>query len=164
LNILVALEGVLSSDNSDNPSRVGAMVYYGFKPAHRVAIFTSWSKPQAEHWLNVNGFVGYDELIDNTYDLIGDELAQRQITVARSRQQVELLVTGDPKLAAWAFEQGLPSLVLAHPDTMLVQNRPDAPKKMRAWTDIEEVITKRNIKRSLDAANFNDGALFRFDD
>jgi hypothetical protein len=34
---------------------------------------------------------------------------------------------------------------------------------MRAWTDIEEVITKRNIKRSLDVAN-DDGALFRFDD
>jgi hypothetical protein len=47
---------------------------------------------------------------------------------------------------------------------MLVQNRPDAPHKMRAWTDIEDVITKRNIKRSLDVANYNDGALFRFDD
>ena len=139
------------------------MVYYGFKPNHRVAIFKSPKRTDAEHWLNVNGFIAYDELIDNTYDLIGDELSQRQITVARSRQQVELLVTGDPQLAAWAFEQGLPSLVLAHPDTMLVQNRPDAPKKMRAWTDIEEVITKRNIKRSLDLAE-DDGALFRFDD
>lgn len=139
------------------------MVYYGFKPNHRVAIFTSQKRTDAEHWLNVNGFVAYDELIDNTYDLIGDELSQRQITVARSRQQVELLVTGDPQLAAWAFEQGLPSLVLAHPDTMLVQNRPDAPKKMRAWTDIEEVITKRNIKRSIDISK-DDAGLFRFDD
>ena len=139
------------------------MVYYGFKPNHRVAIFTSQKRTDAEHWLNVNGFVAYDELIDNTYDLIGDELSQRQITVARSRQQVELLVTGDPQLAAWAFEQGLPSLVLAHPDTMRVQNRPDAPKKMRAWTDIEEVITKRNIKRSIDISK-DDAGLFRFDD
>jgi len=140
------------------------MVYYGFKPNHRVAIFTSQKRTDAEHWLNINGFIAFDELIDNTYDLIGDELSQRQITVARSRQQVELLVTGDPKLAAWAFEQGIPSLVLAHPDTMLVQNRPDVPKKMRAWTDIEEVITKRNIKRSLDMSKDEDGALFRFDD
>jgi len=140
------------------------MVYYGFKPNHRVAIFTSQKRTDAEHWLNINGFIAFDELIDNTYDLIGDELSQRQITIARSRQQVELLVTGDPKLAAWAFEQGIPSLVLAHPDTMLVQNRPDAPKKMRAWTDIEEVISKRNVKRSLDMAKYDDGALFRFDD
>ena len=140
------------------------MVYYGFKPNHRVAIFTSQKRTDAEHWLNMNGFIAFDELIDNTYDLIGDELSQRQITVARSRQQVELLVTGDPQLAAWAFEQGIPSLVLAHPDTMLVQNRPDAPKKMRAWTDIEDVITKRNVKRSLDMAKYDDGALFRFDD
>jgi hypothetical protein len=139
------------------------MVYYGFKPAHRVAIFTSQKRKDAEQWLNVNGFIAYDELIDNTYDLIGDELAQRQITIARSRQQVELLVTGDPALAAWAFEQGLPSLVLAHPDTMLVQNRPDAPKKMRSWGAIEDVITQRNIKRSQDVLQ-NDGALFRFDD
>jgi len=164
VNILVALEGVLSSAHNDTPSRIGAMVYYGFKPNHRVAIFTSQKRADAEHWLNMNGFIAFDELIDNTYELLGDELSQRQITIARSRQQVELLVTGDPKLAAWAFEQGIPSLVLAHPDTMLVQNRPDAPKKMRAWTDIEEVISKRNVKRSLDMAKYDDGALFRFDD
>jgi len=159
LNILVSLEGVLSSDNSDNPNRTGALLYYALKSNSRVAIFTSWSKELAEHWLAVNGFVGYDELIDNSYDLIGDELAQRQITVARSRQQIELLITAEPSLAAWAFENGLPALLFAHPDTMLITNRPDV--KMKPWADIEDVIIKRNVKRSLDASK--DDSLFRFE-
>jgi hypothetical protein len=162
LNVLVSLEGVLSSDNSDNPNRAGALLYYALKTAHRVAIFTSWSKEQAENWLLVNGFVGYDELIDNRYDLIGDELSKRQITVARSRQAVETVVTAEPSLAAWVFEQGIPALLFAHPDTMGIANRPDVPSKMRPWGSIEDVITKRNIKRSQDASK-EDVSLFHFD-
>jgi hypothetical protein len=152
LNILVALEGVLSSDNTDNPNRTGALLYYALRTNNRVAIFTSWSKKDAEHWLAVNGFIGYDELIDNTYDLIGEELPQRQVNLARSKNPVDLVVSADPVLCAWTFEQGLPSLVFANPDTMNISNRPDAPKKARAWGAIEETITKRNIKRSEDAS------------
>ncbi len=162
MNVLVSLEGVLSSDNSDNPNRAGALLYYALKAGHRVAIFTSWTQEQAEHWLLVNGFVGYDELIDNRYDLIGDELSKRQITVARSRQAVEMVVTAEPSLAAWSFENGIPALLFAHPDTMGIANRPDVPSKMRPWGSIEDVITKRNIKRSQDASK-EDVSLFHFD-
>lgn len=159
MNVLVSLEGVLSSDNSDNPNRTGALLYYALKSNSRVAIFTGWSKGRAEHWLAVNGFVGYDELIDNSYDLIGDELSKRQVTVARSRQPVELLITSEPSLVAWAFENGIPAILFAHPDTMLIPNRPDV--KMKPWADIEEVISKRNVKRSLDA--IKDTSLFKFE-
>lgn len=162
MNVLVSLEGVLSSDNSDNPNRTGALLYYALKTGHRVAIFTAWSKEEAEHWLLVNGFIGYDELIDNRYDLIGDQLAQRQITVARSRQPVEMIVTAEPSLASWAFEQGIPALLFAHPDTMGIANRPDAPTRMRSWESIEDAITKRNIKRSQDASK-EDLPLFHFE-
>jgi hypothetical protein len=152
VNILVALEGVLSSDNTDNPNRTGALLYYALRANNRVAIFTSWSKKDAEHWLMVNGFIGYDELIDNTYELIGEELGQRQVNLARSKNPVELVVSADPGLCAWTFGQGLPSLLFANPDTMNLSNRPDSPTKVRAWDSIEAVITKRNIKRSLDAS------------
>lgn len=159
MNVLVSLEGVLSSDNSDNPNRTGALLYYALKSNSRVAIFTGWSKSTAEHWLAVNGFVGYDELIDNSYNLIGDELSKRQITVARSRQPVELVITSEPSLVAWVFENGIPALLFAHPDTMLINNRPDI--KMKPWADIEDVIVKRNVQRSLEAVK--DNTLFKFE-
>ena len=154
MNILVALEGVLSSDNTDNPNRTGALLYYALKTNHRVAIFTGWDRKLAEHWLKVNGFIGFDELIDNTYDLIGEELSKRQITVARSRQAVEMVVTADPDLSAWVFEQGIPALLFAHPDTMGIGVRPDVKtaSNKRTWGAIEDVITQRNIQRSLDAS------------
>ena len=82
--------------------------------------------------------------------------------MARSRQAVEMVVTAEPSLAAWSFENGIPALLFAHPDTMGIANRPDVPSKMRPWGSIEDVITKRNIKRSQDASK-EDVSLFHFD-
>ena len=143
MNILVALEGVLSSENKV-PNRTSVLLYYSLVPNHRVAIFTAWDKKDAEHWLLSNGIIDYAELIDSSYDLLGEDTYQRQITIARSRQPVELLLTADPQLASWAFERGIPSLVLAHADSTPIANRPG----MRAWNDIEEAITNRNIHKS----------------
>jgi hypothetical protein len=143
LNILVALEGVLSSENKV-PNRTSVLLYYSLVPNHRVAIFTSWSKKDAEHWLLSNGIIDYAELIDDSYDLLGEELPQRQITIARSRQPVEMVITADPLLSAWCFENGMPSLCLAHSDSTPIRNRPG----LRNWGAIQEAITKRNVERS----------------
>lgn len=123
------------------------MLYYNLIPNNRVAIFTSWDRRDAENWLMVNGILDYAELIDSSAGLLGDDLSQRQITVARSRQPIELLLTANPELAAWAFESGVPSLVFAHPDSIAIPHRPG----MKAWGTIEDAITKRNVKRSIDA-------------
>lgn len=146
MNILVALEGILSSHDK-KPNRTGVMLYYYLIPHSRVAIYTEWSKRDAENWLAVNGIIDYAELIDSSSGLHGDDLSQRQITIARSRQPIDLLWTANPELAAWAFEKGIPSLVFAHPDSIAIPHRPG----MKAWSTIEESITKRNIQRSLDA-------------
>jgi hypothetical protein len=145
LNILVALEGVLCSEQK-TPNRTGILFYYWLAANNRVALLTSWDKKDAEFWLMSNGIIDYAELIDDSYALLGEDLSRRQITIARSRQPIELLLTADPSLAAWAFEQGIPSLLFAHPDSIGIANRPG----MRAWGEIEEAITQKHIKRSLD--------------
>ncbi len=146
MNVLVSLEGILTSENK-SPNRTGILFYYWLIPHNRVALFTSWEKSEAEHWLLTNGIIDYAELIDSSCALLGEDLSQRQVTVARSRQPVELLLTADPALAAWSFESGIPSLMFAHPDSIAIPHRP----AMKAWKDLEDVIDKRNIKRSLDA-------------
>jgi hypothetical protein len=40
-----------------------------------------------------------------------------------------------------------------NPGYLAVERRPDAPKKVRTWNQIEESITRINIARSKDAAN-----------
>jgi len=55
-------------------------------------------------------------------------------------------------MCAWVFEeQGIPSLLFAHPSYLPVERRPDAPSKVRAWSDIEDSITRVNLARSKDA-------------
>lgn len=143
MNILVALEGVLSSENKV-PNRTSVLLYYSLVPNHRVAIFTSWSKEDAEHWLLSNGIIDYAELIDDSYALLDEDLSQRQITIARSRQPVELVLTADPVLTSWCFGKGIPSLCLAHSDSTPIRNQPG----LRNWNVIQETVTKRNIERS----------------
>lgn len=145
MNILVALEGVLSSENKV-PNRTSVLLYYSLIPNHRVAIFTAWPKEDAEHWLASNGIITYAELIDDSYSLLGEDLAQRQLTIARSRHPVELVITADPELAAWCYENGIPSLAYVHADSTPIGKRPG----MKSWQAIEDTITKRNVKRSLE--------------
>jgi len=148
MNILVALDGVLSSENKV-PNRTSVLIYYSLIPNHRVAIFTKWSKKDAEYWLASNGIIDYAELIDDSYAMLGEDLSQRQITIARSRQPVEMVLTADPVLSRWCFEHGIPSLALLHSDSTPISNRPG----MRSWQSIEEAVTNRNIKRSLDVSS-----------
>ena len=63
LNVLLSLDGVLSSDSGD-PIRAGVMLYYALNINNRVAIRTSRKKEDAEHWLHSHGIINYDDLID----------------------------------------------------------------------------------------------------
>jgi hypothetical protein len=40
-----------------------------------------------------------------------------------------------------------------NPGFLAVERRPDAPKKVRKWTEIEDSINRVNIAKSKDAAN-----------
>ena len=148
MNILVSLDGVLSSDSGE-PIRSGVILYYSLSGNHRVALATSRTKADAEHWLLSHGIVGYDDLLDSSYSLEGEDLKKRQFTISRSTAPIELYVDADPEMVAWAFEQGVPSLLLAHPSYLRVENRPDAPKSIRKWGEITAAITRQNIARAL---------------
>lgn len=148
MNILLTLDGVLSSDSGE-PIRAGVAIYYALNINNRVAIATSRDKADAEHWLQSHGIINYDDLIDSSFALEGEDLKKRQFVVSRSRAPIELYVDADPAMVSWAFEiQNVPSLLFTHPSYARVENRPDAPKKIRAWSEIEEAVTRVNIAKS----------------
>ena len=150
MNILLSLDGVLSSETGE-PIRAGVALYYALNASNRVAIMTSRTKEDAEHWLFSHGIINYDDLIDFTYNLEGEDLRKRQFTIARSHAPIELFVDADPSLCAWVFEeQKVPTILMSHPSYAKVENRPDAPSKVRKWADIEEAVTRVNIARTLD--------------
>ena len=148
MNILVALDGVLSSDSGE-PNRTGVILYYALNEGHRVAIITSRKKADAEHWLKSHGIIGYDDLIADEVHLEGEELKKRQFLLQRSKVPVELYIDSDPAMCAWVFEsQSVPIILYGHPSYLPVESRPDAPSKVRKWSDIEAAIDKANVARS----------------
>lgn len=148
MNILVNLDGVLSSESGE-PNRSGVIIYYALNAGHRVALISNRKKADAEHWLNSHGIIGYDDLMADEVHLEGEELKKRQFILSRSRAPIELYVDNDPTMCAWVFEQqGVPTLLLSNPAFLPIENRPDAPSKVRKWSDIEESINRINLAKS----------------
>lgn len=151
MNILLNLDGVLSSESGE-PIRAGVILYYALNAGHRVSIITSRKKDDAEQWLQGHGIINYDELYDISSHLEGEDLRKRQFLLARSKAPLEMYVDSDPSICAWAFEtQNVTSLLFSHPGYVKVENRPDAPSKVRRWADIEASVTRVNMAKAKEA-------------
>jgi hypothetical protein len=127
-------------------------LYYALNINNRVAIMTSRSEADAKQWLQSHGIINYDDLIDVSMGLEGEDLKKRQFILSRSRAPIEMYVDSDPAMCAWVFQdQMVPTVLFSHPGYTKVEHRPDAPKKVRAWADIEESINRVNTARSIAA-------------
>jgi hypothetical protein len=118
---------------------------------NQLIFMTELSEAEAQQWINVNKVVDYDRLIDSSIRLVDEPLKQRQLKAARANGNIDLVITHDPEFWAYAFEQGIPCMMFGVPSYTRVEFRPDAPKKVRAWTEIEEAIRKQNEIRTKDA-------------
>jgi hypothetical protein len=125
---------------------VGALSAY-----NQITFISSTTEAETKQWLDVNRIVDYDNVIANEVHLEGEDLKQRQITFARAKAGVGLVITGDPHVWAFAFEQGIPSVMFGVPSYVRPEFRPDAPKKVRAWAEIETAIERQNALRTQDA-------------
>jgi hypothetical protein len=151
VNILLTLDGVLSSESGE-PIRAGVILYYALNNAHRVSLTTSRKREDAEQWLQNHGIINYDELYDVSSHLEGEDLKKRQFLLARSKSPLEMYVDADPSMCAWAFEsQNVTSVLFSHPGYVRVENRPDAPTKVRKWSDIEASVNRVNMAKAKDA-------------
>jgi hypothetical protein len=97
MKILVELEGVLRGD-TDAPISTG-IIFAGTLSVHnKITFFTSLSRAEAEQWLNVNHIIDYDDLITSEVDLVGEELKERQVLLARSKGAVDMVITSSLSL------------------------------------------------------------------
>lgn len=150
MHILVDIDGVLRSRNSD-PISTGVQMVGALSGWNQMSFMTSESEAAAKQWLDINKIVDYDRLIDSSVGLVGEDLAQRQINFARSRGAIDLFITNDPSRWAFAFDEGIPSVMFGVPSYTRPEFRPDAPPKLRAWNDIERAIEEQNAQRTNDA-------------
>lgn len=151
MHIVVDLDGVLRGHRNDEPIPQGILITGALSAYNQISFITELSPRAAEQWINQNKVVDFDNIITNSVHLEGEVLKERQLTLARAKGRVDLLITSNPKLWAFAFEQGIPSMMFGVPSYLRAEFRPDAPKAVRAWDDIEAAITKQNELMTKDA-------------
>jgi hypothetical protein len=150
MNIVVDLDGVLKSDK-DQPIRAGVILVGSLSSWNKITYLSSMSTDETKYWLDINKIVDFDRIVDKTVGLVDENLGERQFNYARSLGLVEMYVTNNPSMWAYAFDQGIPAVMFGVPSYTRPEFRPDAPKRVRAWTDIEEAIEKQNVLRTQDA-------------
>lgn len=150
MHILVDIDGVLKGQKEE-PIGTGILMVGTLSVYNSLTFMGSGTEDQIKYWLDNNKVVDYDRIIDERVSLVDENLKERQIKLARSKGPVDLLITNSPSLWAFAFDLGIPSVMFGVPSYTRVEFRPDAPKKVRAWNEIEEAIKQQNILRTQDA-------------
>lgn len=150
MKILVELDGVLRND-SDAPVATGVLMVGTLTVYNKIILMSALDRRATEYFLNSNKVVDVDDIIDSSVGLEGEDLGERQINHARALGGIDLFITGNPRLWAYAFDMGIPSVMFGQPSYLRPEFRPDAPKRIRAWDAIEKSITEQNIKRTTDA-------------
>jgi len=150
MHILVDIDGVLRGQK-DDPIATGVIMVGSLSSWNQVTFMGSKPESEIKYWLDVNKIVDFDRIIDSSVHLEGEVLAERQDNVARAKGPIDLFITNNPKMWAYAFNMGIPSVMFGVPSYTRVEFRPDAPKSIRSWNDIEDSIDKQNELRTKDA-------------
>jgi len=143
MHILVELDGVLRN-KEDGIISTGVLTYSMLTAYNRMTILSSSTEEETLRWLNTNKIVDVDNIVDSSVGLEGEDLAERQINVARSQGAIDLFITSNPSLWVYAFDQGVTSMMFGVPSYIRPEFRPDAPKKVRSWDSIQEAIDRQN--------------------
>lgn len=147
--ILVELDGILKS-RDDKPIAQGILLHASLAAHNQMTIMTDMTHAQAVQWMDANKVVDFDNIIDRSAHLEGEVLQERQIRLARATQPIDIFITNNPTLWAFAFDLGIPSIMFGVPSYTRPEFRPDAPKQVRAWDDITSAIEKQNALRTQD--------------
>lgn len=150
MHILVEIDGVIRSRN-EAPIPQGIQLVGALSAWNKISYITDLDTATVTQWMDVNKIVDFDVIIDSSVALEGEDLKQRQITHARSQGKIDMVVTSDPAVWAFAFEQGIPAVMFGVPEYLRAEFRPDAPKKMRSWDQIQEAVARQNSARTQDA-------------
>ena len=149
--IVVELDGVLRGSRNDEPIAQGIQVTGALSAYNQITFITELSSLEANQWINQNKIVDFDNLLTSDVSLEGENLKERQLKLARAKAPVDLFITANPSLWAFAFDQGIPSMMFGVPSYLRPEFRPDAPRRVRAWNDIEASVKKQAELMTKDA-------------
>ena len=150
MHVVVELDGVLRGPK-DEPISTGIILVGSLSAWNQVTLMSASSAEETQQWLDVNKVVDFDHIVNSSVGLVGDSLGERQINHIRAKGSIDLFITNSPITWAYAFEQGISSIMFGVPSYTRPEFRPDMEKKLRAWNEIESAIEKQNALRTRDA-------------
>lgn len=148
LNVIVELEGVLQGTFHKDPIPEGVLLTGALSAFNKITFITDMEESDATRWLNENKIVDFDLIVGSSYALEGEDLKQRQIKYLRAKNPAGLFITSNPATWAFAFELGITCIMFGQPSHLDPGNRPNAPARVRSWSQIEEQVKKDNERRT----------------
>jgi hypothetical protein len=140
---LVALEGVLMTEIGD-PIPEGIKLYRILAEFYRIVICSDLGPEQTEHWLRSNLIVGYGDIYDDRYFFEGQDLRERQISIAKSKGKVELFIDPDADRCAFALSNNIPTIMFAAPKFIRTK------RSVKPWEEMSAEV-ERQRQALLDA-------------
>jgi len=151
----MSIEGVLASEVSTSistasPIRSGIALYHALKTGFRIALSSSnEDRDLVQHWLTVHSLSDHPVLLTRTprdSDCSNAEVRERHLYALRGlSEDVGLLVTPSPAVAARSLFHGIPTMLFSHPTYMRPEFRPDAAPAVREWSQIEAEVDRQVV-------------------
>lgn len=140
---VIGIEGVLArvADGAlitSQPIPAGVTLYATLRRNYKIALL-AYERNEAKivHWLRSNHVTDYTTLLAGGPGLPVDQRAA-QIRELRLRgYALDLVIDASPAVVAKAMHAGVTSLLFASPKYARPEFRPDAPRGIREWADIE---------------------------
>lgn len=143
MTTLIEFEGILQSTGNNTPILPGRFLLEALRTLGRVVVLTTQSEEYVTQWLWQNKLVVDDLITPAALIDPADNPRIRQIQTARTRGLVELVVTTEPAVITWCLNQGVPSLLFAHPEHLIPTSRPGHQASRRSWDEIQEELIRR---------------------
>ena len=142
--VVMVVEGVLQQIVGGQELREGISLYHCFFQGGYDVVLVGPQTKQMNEWLYQAG-------------LIRHSLELPTIEHALARSHVTLVVTPDPQKARQLFEQGVTSLLFAHPAYADPAWRPDYVGPMVGWNELSRVVAEEATRKVTDG-RMGDGA------
>lgn len=151
MHIIVELEGVLKGAVKQDPIAEGVLITGALSAFNQITFITEDSFQNAERWLNENKVVDFDNIVDRSVGLDGENLKERQLRHMRSKGKIGLFITSNPELWKYAFDMGIPVILFGLSQYLKTEHRPDVASARKSWSEIEDAVKKQNQIRTQEA-------------
>lgn len=138
---LIFVDEVLRS-HIGTPIKQGIALYRTLKDKDRVLLLCS-HREKDERWLRENKINLVDDLIGPDVPYLDESVEFRQVQHCRANWPIDMVITGDPELAAQLLNVGLTAVLFMHPSYISEKFRPDSRRGAKPWAELTEEIIKQ---------------------